>query len=80
MCRPSPSHTHTSIQFQTAKLMEILVADTPVAPVVTSSKTNLEERASADSSDDDTDVSLMGSTVKSTVAQAKRTYLELHKQ
>jgi len=58
--------------------MEVLLEDTPISPVITSSKTTLEGAASAaDNSDDD---SLTATTVKSTVALVKRTYLELHKQ
>lgn len=57
------------------------MADTPIAPVIASAKTNLEERATAtDASTEDDDDSLTATTVKTTVALVKRTYLELHKQ
>ena len=60
--------------------MEVLLADTPIAPVIASAKTNLEERATATDASTDDDDSLTATTVKSTVALVKRTYLELHKQ
>jgi hypothetical protein len=75
-----------SLHTQTAKLMEVFLADTPIAPVTFSSKTPLrsilknkmEENASAESfSEDD---SLAATTVKLRVEQVKRTYLELHHQ
>jgi hypothetical protein len=66
-------------RLKTAKQMEVLLADTPIAPVIASAKTNLEERATATDASDDDD-SLTATTVKTMVALVKRTYLELHKQ
>lgn len=71
--------TNNIIVIQTAKQMEVLLADTPIAPVVASAKTNLEERASATDASAEDDDSLTATTVK-TVALVKRTYLELHNQ
>jgi hypothetical protein len=59
--------------------MEVLLADTPIAPVIASAKTNLEERATATDASAEDDDSLTATTV-TTVALVKRTYLELHKQ
>lgn len=54
------------------------MAESPLAPVVASSKTNLEEHASAtDANDSDEDSLTM--TYKTTVSAVKKTYLELHK-